>query len=58
MKRRDLGFVLLDVVTEGFQERGGLLFRGGVEALLRDGVNGDAVDGLLGFLLGLRQGFA
>src|SRR5207247_10404598 len=32
LQRSDLGFALLDVVAEGFQERGGLFLRGVVEA--------------------------
>ena len=58
LQRGDLGFVPFDVVTEGSQERDGLFFRGGVEALLFNRINGDGINGLLGFLFGLRQGFA
>ena len=54
----DLGLVLLDVGAEGTQEALGLLLRGGIEALVGGLVDGDAIDDLLGGLLGLGQRIA
>ena len=54
----DLGAVLLDVIAEGADGGLGLFARGGVEALVKDGVDGDVVDGLLMLLLELHEDIA
>jgi len=50
--------VLVDVFAEGFGEAGGGVFGFGTDRLTGLAVDGDAVDGLFGFLFGADEGVA
>ena len=59
LQRGDLGLVLLDVVAERSQRGSAAFsFAAASKPWLEHGVDGDGVDRLLGFLLGLGEGVA